>query len=86
MNAVPNSVVLMFVRGWQGGTIHQIARELDTTPTDIETADLDRMGVLMRLAQERCRDAGEARRGRRPFADFPAIGDGPPLYDAAEPD
>jgi phenylacetate-coenzyme A ligase PaaK-like adenylate-forming protein len=51
--AVPNSVVLMFVRGWQGGTIHQIAAELGVTVQDILVADLDRMQDLMRLAQEK---------------------------------
>ena len=52
-NPVPNSVVLMFVRGWQGGTLHQIADELGVTTQDIQTADLDRMQNLMRLAQNK---------------------------------
>lgn len=56
MISVPNSIVLMFVRGWQGGTIHQIAAELGVTPIEIERADMERMGELMRLAQQRQRD------------------------------
>ena len=55
LGAVPNSVVLMFVRGWQGGTIHQIAAELGITPQQIIDADLDRMQVLMREAQRKLR-------------------------------
>ncbi len=54
---VPNSVVLMFVRGWQGGTIHQIAAELSTTPEAITNASMDEMGVLMREAQRKLREA-----------------------------
>ena len=54
MNSVPNSFVLMFVRGWQGGTVHDIARtELGTTVTDVINADLERMTELMRLAQNK---------------------------------
>lgn len=51
LGSVPNSVVLMFVRGWQGGTIHEIAAELGVTTTDIQNADFDRMIELMRVAQ-----------------------------------
>jgi hypothetical protein len=54
-HVVPNAIVLMFVRGWQGGTVHQIATELETTPNDILTADMDRMGELMRVAQRKLR-------------------------------
>lgn len=53
--AVPNSVVLMFVRGWQGGTINQIAAELDVTPQEILSANINRMGELMRVAQAKLR-------------------------------
>lgn len=52
---VGNATVLMFVRGWQGGTIHQIASELDTTPEFILNADYDAMAVLMRSAQAKLR-------------------------------
>ena len=55
VGVVHNAVVLMFVRGWQGGTIHQIAAELGVEVSDIVTADADRMGVLMRDAQAKCR-------------------------------
>jgi len=48
-----NAEILMFVRGWQGGTIHQIADELETTVYDIADADYDRMQDLMRLAQKK---------------------------------
>ena len=53
LGSVPNSVVLIFVRGWQGGTVHQIAAELGVTVQDIFVADLDRMMELMRVAQEK---------------------------------
>lgn len=51
MNAVPNAVVLMFILGWQGGTIHQVAEKLGVKASDIHTADYARMDELMRQAQ-----------------------------------
>lgn len=51
MNSVPNSIVLMFILGGQGGTIHQVARELNCNPSDIANADYGRMEELMRQAQ-----------------------------------
>lgn len=56
LGVVPNSVVLMFVRGWQGGTDTQIAAELGVTREDIHGADYARMGELMRLAQAKRRE------------------------------
>ena len=50
-NAVPNSIVLMFILGWQGGTIHQVAETLGVSVADIQNADYLRMEELMRLAQ-----------------------------------
>jgi hypothetical protein len=52
MNAVPNSIVLMFILGWQGGTINQVAEVLHVKPGDIQNADYARMEELMRDAQE----------------------------------
>ena len=51
MNAVPNSLVLMFIVGWQDGTIHQIADALGVNTLDIQNADFARMEELMRIAQ-----------------------------------
>ena len=53
MNAVPNSIVLMFIFGWQGGTVHQVAETLNVSVLDILNADFDRMQDLMRMAQIR---------------------------------
>lgn len=51
-----NTEILMFIRGWQGGTVYQIATELGVTTLDIVNADYDRMQDLMRLAQSKRND------------------------------
>lgn len=56
MSTVPNTFALCFALGWQGGTVHQVAETLETTVQDILTADEDRMGVLLRLAQQKGRE------------------------------
>lgn len=66
-HVVPNSIVLMFVRGWQGGTCTMIADELGVTCDDIESATNDRMGELMRLAQMKL--VTEIRSGKQPPVD-----------------
>lgn len=48
---IPNTMALIFARGWQGGTVHQIASELKTSTDDILTANIERMGELLRKAQ-----------------------------------
>ena len=53
MKTVSNTVVLMFILGWQGGTIHQVAKELNVTTDDILFADHEKMGTLMRIAQQK---------------------------------
>jgi len=58
-----NTEILMFVRGWQGGTVDQIAAELGVTTLDIINADYDRMQDLMRLAQSK-RNVAEYRAGK----------------------
>lgn len=50
--ALTNTHALCFVLGWQGGTVHQVARELGVNTQDILTADYDRMGELCRKAQQ----------------------------------
>lgn len=55
-NVMPNTHVLCFVLGWQGGTIHQVAKLLGVTTSDICNADYDRMGDLCRMAQEKRKD------------------------------
>ncbi len=50
---ISNTEILIFISGWQGGTINQIADFLGVTPIDIASADYDRMQDLMRLAQRR---------------------------------
>lgn len=55
-HALGNTHVLMFVRGWQGGTLSQIAEELGVTGSDILDADGTRMGELARIAQRKLRD------------------------------
>ena len=52
MNADPNSIVLMFILGWQGGTPEQVADTLGVNRSDIQNADYARMEDLMRLAQK----------------------------------
>lgn len=48
---VSNTEILIFIVGWQGGTIHQIAEHLSIKTSDIILADYDKMQDLMRLAQ-----------------------------------
>lgn len=51
--AVTNLVALQFAMGYQGGTIHQMAEALRVSTDDILNADDDRMGELLRKAQEK---------------------------------
>lgn len=46
-----NTAILCFVLGWQGGTIHQVAREIGSTTGEILDADYEAMGDLCRKAQ-----------------------------------
>jgi len=48
---MPNTTVLMFIMGFQGGTVHQCAKHLNTTTDDILNATSERMEDLMREAQ-----------------------------------
>jgi hypothetical protein len=45
--------ILCFILGWQGGTIHQVAQQLDVTNDLILNADYEVMQWLCRLAQLR---------------------------------
>lgn len=49
--SISNLTVLMFIMGYQGGTIHQCAEHLGTTAKDILSASPSRMDDLMRQAQ-----------------------------------
>jgi hypothetical protein len=57
LGALPNAQVLMFVLGWQGGTIHQVSKALGVTDSAILDADYDQMGELCRAAQALSREA-----------------------------
>lgn len=46
-----NTEILLFVIGWQGGTVHQLARELMVTGDTILNADREAMEHLCRVAQ-----------------------------------
>lgn len=50
---VTNTEILMFISGWQGGTVHQIAEHLGVSITAIMLADYEDMQRLMRLAQQK---------------------------------
>lgn len=51
--SISNTTILLFVLGYQGGTVHQLAEELGVPTEDILDADEERMGNLMRIAQKR---------------------------------
>lgn len=51
LGSMTNTETLLFVLGYQGGTIHALARELDVSTDYILNADNERMGDLCRLAQ-----------------------------------
>lgn len=51
-NPVNNTTVLLFIMGYQGGTVHQVAEKLKTSVSDILDADEKRMEYLMRQAQK----------------------------------
>lgn len=54
---ISNTEILMFILGWQGGTVHQVAEVLGISTGTILNADYDKMQDLMRLAQrKRTRD------------------------------
>ncbi len=46
-----NTAVLTFVMGNQGGTLSQVARDLNVSVEDIVNADYEKMGELCRKAQ-----------------------------------
>ncbi len=46
-----NTEVLLFILGYQGGTVFQLAEELDVDVREILQADYDKMQDLMRKAQ-----------------------------------
>lgn len=48
-----NTEILMFILGWQGGTIHQLSKALGVADTLILDADNDAMQELCRLAQRK---------------------------------
>jgi len=50
---VGNTEILMFIVGWQGGTVHQLAKHLGVTDREIMRADYKQMQDLMRLAQSK---------------------------------
>lgn len=46
-----NTEILMYVLGWQGGTIHQLAHEIGINQDEILNADAEKMRELVRVAQ-----------------------------------
>ncbi len=46
-----NTHTLCFILGWQGGTVHQVAKELGVEVQEILDADEAYMGTLCRIAQ-----------------------------------
>ena len=50
---VGNTEILMFIIGWQGGTIHQLADAMGVPTWRIMNATYDDMQDLMRLAQQK---------------------------------
>ena len=48
---ISNTEILMFIMGFQGGTVHQLAQVLQETPSSIINADYEYMQHLMRVAQ-----------------------------------
>ena len=50
--SVTNLVALQFAMGYQGGTVHQMAKALRVNTSDILNADDERMSDLLRLAQK----------------------------------
>jgi len=48
-----NTEILCFILGWQGGTIHQVAQEMNVLPTEILSATPDEMRALCRIAQRK---------------------------------
>ena len=50
--SVTNLVALQFAMGYQGGTVHQMAKALRVDTSDILNADDERMSDLLRLAQK----------------------------------
>lgn len=50
---ITNTEILMFICGWQGGTLKQLAKFLKISEKDILEADYDRMQILCRKAQEK---------------------------------
>ena len=50
--SVTNLVALQFAMGYQGGTVHQMAKALRVNTSDIINADGERMEDLLRAAQK----------------------------------
>lgn len=48
---ITNLEILLFIMGYQGGTVHQAAEDLDVSADKIINADYDEMQDLMRKAQ-----------------------------------
>jgi len=48
---ISNTEILMFIVGWQGGTLKQLASHLKVAEDEILSADYAKMQDLMRLAQ-----------------------------------
>lgn len=61
LGALTNTEALMFILGWQGGTIHQLSRELGVETTEILFANNEKMNELARLAQQKRRVVNEQR-------------------------
>lgn len=51
MDRISNTAVLLFVMGYQGGTVHQVAGELGVEVDYIINANATEMGELCRKAQ-----------------------------------
>lgn len=49
---ISNAEILMFILGWQGGTIHDVATALGVSAYSIADADYEKMQDLMRSAQK----------------------------------
>lgn len=53
IQSISNTEILMFILGWQGGTIHQLADAMGVPNWRIMNATYDDMQDLMRLAQQK---------------------------------
>lgn len=55
-----NTEILCYVLGWQGGSIHQVARAMNVETDEVLAADATRMRELCRMAQVVRRREGRA--------------------------